>query len=198
METTRMIYNNYERTASGMVYIGRTPEQIRTDRINKIKCFLLSLIEEEFEFSFRTQNCLNNSGIKLIGQLVQRSAFQLLNLKNFGRTSLRDIEEGLKEKGLSLDMNLNFFPWNGNENGNELIQILSLQKTGGGFLIDKQAARALCIDLTELNGIVGKKKMSVLHTEYLLNLLQLKYEKDASYLTILIKLHFQWLKNQSM
>ena len=197
METPRIIYGNYERTSSGMVYVGQTPEQSRMNHINKLKSFLLSLIEEEFELSFRTQNCLNKTGIKLVGQLVQKSACELLNLKNFGRTSLQDIEEDLKIKNLSLDMTLNFFPWNGTGEGNELIRILSLQKPGGGFCIDNQAAKELEIDLQELNQTGSKKKQSLIHTKYLLDRLETKFEKNATYLTELLKPHRQWLEKES-
>jgi len=197
METPRIIYGNYERTSSGMVYVGQSPEQSRMNRINKLKSFLLSLIEEEFELSFRTQNCLNNAGVKLVGQLVQKSASELLHLKNFGRTSLRDIEEDLKAKGLNLDMTLNYFPWNGMGEGNELIQILSLQKPGGGFVIDNQAARTLNIDLNEINQPVSKRKQSHLHTKYLLDRLESKFEKDVPYLTELLKSHHHWLESES-
>ncbi|MGB5218875.1 MAG: DNA-directed RNA polymerase subunit alpha C-terminal domain-containing protein [Smithella sp.] len=189
--------DNYERTASGMVFIRESSEQSRMDRKNKLKCFLLSLIEEEFELSFRSQHCLNNSGIKLIGQLVQKSASELLHLRNFGRTSLRDIEEDLKANGLTLDMALNFFPWNGTGEGNELIQILSLQKPGGGFFIDNQTARKLDIDLKELNQPLSKKRQSLIYTKYLLDRLESKFEKDAPYLTELLKSHRQWLERES-
>jgi hypothetical protein len=64
---------------------------------------------------------------------VQKSASELLNLKNFGRTSLRDIEEDLKAKDLSLDMTLNFFPWDGTAKGNELIQIFAYRSQAGVF-----------------------------------------------------------------
>ncbi|HNQ65720.1 MAG TPA: DNA-directed RNA polymerase subunit alpha C-terminal domain-containing protein [Smithella sp.] len=193
METPRIIYGNYERTSSGMVYVGQSTEQSKAGRINKRKNYFLSLIEEEVELSFRSQNCLNNSGIKLIGQLVQKSASELLNLKNFGRTSLRDIEEDLKAKDLSLDMTLNFFPWDGTAKGNELIQILCLQKPGGGFLIGNEAAKELEIDLKELNQSVSKKKQSLLHTKYLLDRLTSNFEGDIPYLTDLLKPHHQWL-----
>ena len=189
--------DNYERTASGMVFIGKSAGQNRMDRINKLKCFLLSLIEEEFELSFRSQNCLNSSGIKLIGQLVQKSASEVLHLKNFGRTSLRDIEEDLKANGLTFDMVLNFFPWNGTGEGNELIRILSLQKPGGGFCIDNQAAKELEIDLQELNQTGSKKKQSLIYTKYLLDRLETKFEKNATYLTELLKPHRQWLEKES-
>ena len=188
--------DNYERTSSGMVYVGKSQEQSIMDHINKLKSFLLNLIEEEFELSFRSQNCLNNSGVKLIGQLVQKSASELLNLKNFGRTSLREIEKDLVEMDLTLDMKLNFFPWKGDNNGVELIQILSLQKPGGGFLIDNQAAKALDIDLKEINQPVSRRKQSLLHTKYLLDRLELKFEKGVPYLTSLLKPHRQWLEKE--
>ena len=194
MEIQRIIYGNYERTSSGMVYVGKSAEQSRITRINKLKIFLLSLVEEEFELSCRSQNCLNSSGIKLIGQLVQKSASALLNLKNFGRTSLYDIEEDLKAKDLSLDMTLNFFPWDGTAKSNELIQILCLQKPGGGFLIGNEAAKELDIDLKELNQPISKKKQSLLHTKYLLDRLETAFEKDVPYLSILLKQHYEWLE----
>jgi len=196
METPRIIYGGYERTSSGMVYIGKSVEQARMDRINRMKFFLLCLVEEEFELSFRSQNCLNSSGIKLVGQLVQKSASELLNLKNFGRTSLRDIEEDLKEKGLTLDMELNFFPWNGKNNGAELIQILLLQKPGGGFLIDNKSAKILGIEWKEIDQPIGKKNLSIIHTRYLLNLLKSRYE-DIPYLANVLKSHRQWLEKES-
>lgn len=194
METPRIIYGDYERTASGMVYVGKSHEQTRMDRVNRMKSFLLYLVEEEFELSFRSQNCLNSSGIKLVGQLVQKSASELLNLKNFGRTSLRDIEQDLVKKGLTLDMRLNFFPWNGTEEGNQLIRILSLQKPGGGFYIDKRTAEDLDIDLKKVNQPVNKKQQSLLDTMCLLEILESKFEKDAPYLTDLFKQHRQRLQ----
>lgn len=197
METPRIIYGGYERTSSGMVYIGKSVEQARMDRINRMKFFLLCLVEEEFELSFRSQNCLNSSGIKLVGQLVQKSASELLNLKNFGRTSLRDIEQDLVNKGLTLDMKLNFFPWNETEDGNELIKILSLQQPGGGFHIDNKTAEDLKIDLKNLNQSVNKKQQSLLDTKYMLKRIESKFQKDAPYLTELIKQHHQWLERES-
>lgn len=94
-------------------------------------------------------------------------------------------------------MTLNFFPWNGTGEGNELIQILSLQKPGGGFFIDNQAARELEIDLQEINQPLSKKRQSLIHTKYLLDRLESKFEKDAPHLTELLKHHRQWLERES-
>ncbi|MDQ7778687.1 MAG: DNA-directed RNA polymerase subunit alpha C-terminal domain-containing protein [Planctomycetota bacterium] len=52
--------------------------------------------------SVRSRNCLKKLGIHTIGDLVSRSPEELLEHKNFGETSLREIENSLAERGLSL------------------------------------------------------------------------------------------------
>lgn len=47
-------------------------------------------------------NCLKNSGIKTIGDLVQKTEAEMLRTKNFGRKSLEEIKEILANIGLSL------------------------------------------------------------------------------------------------
>ena len=182
--------NVYQRiSSSGMVFDRKLPINKEAEKALQRNRVLLGLIEEEMELSFRSQNCLKDAGIKLIGQLVQKSASELLDLKNFGRTSLREIEKNLSEIGLTLEMKLDFYPWNGNGNGAEFIQIFSFQRPGGGFLIDNRAAEKLGIDFKELNQPVSKKKLSILHTKYLLDKLQLKFEQDIPYLTSLLRPH---------
>lgn len=62
---------------------------------------------DELDLSVRTANCLQNSGIEFIGQLVQCTPLGLLKTKNFGRRSLREIENDIfPELGLSLGMRL--------------------------------------------------------------------------------------------
>jgi len=196
MGTPRIIYGGYERTASGMVYVGKSSEQTKMDRINRVKCFLLSLVEEEFELSFRSQNCLNSSGIKLVGQLVQTSASKLLCLKNFGRSSLHDIEQNLVKKGFTLDMRLHHFPWNGAEGSDEFIRILSLQKPGGGFSIDQKTAVDLGIDQTKINALFSRNQPSVSGTKCLLEILESKFMKTEPYLADLLNPHRRWLESQ--
>lgn len=65
---------------------------------------------DELELSVRSANCLENSNIKYIGELVQRSEAEMLRTKNFGRKSLNEIKEILTEMGLSLGMRLDSFP----------------------------------------------------------------------------------------
>jgi hypothetical protein len=205
MEMSGMIRNDgYERiSSSGMVFNAR-PAAKGNSKNAQVNGILIRLIEEEIELSIRSQNCLNSVGMKLIGQLVQKSASELLDLRNFGRKSLREIEKIITEMGLTLEMTLDFPPWNGEGNGDELIQILSLQKPGGGFHIDDHAAEALGIDLKEVNReLRGSKpankadKISILHTKYLLDWLESKFEKEMPYLTGLIKSNRKWLGMRS-
>jgi DNA-directed RNA polymerase subunit alpha len=61
---------------------------------------------DELELSVRSANCLQNAGIKYIGELVQKSEAEMLKTKNFGRKSLNEIKEILQTMGLSLGMKL--------------------------------------------------------------------------------------------
>ncbi|WP_045213016.1 DNA-directed RNA polymerase subunit alpha [Desulfonatronovibrio magnus] len=58
---------------------------------------------EELELPVRASNCLRNAGIKLVGELVQKSEHDLLKTKNFGRKSLEDIRRVLENMGLSFE-----------------------------------------------------------------------------------------------
>lgn len=61
---------------------------------------------EELELSVRSANCLHMAGIKYIYELVVKTQSEMLKTKNFGRKSLNEIEDILKEMGLSLGMKL--------------------------------------------------------------------------------------------
>ena len=58
----------------------------------------------DFELSVRSRNCLNKMHIRMLGDLVKKTEQELLAFKNFGETSLREIKEMLKQKGLRLGM----------------------------------------------------------------------------------------------
>ena len=61
---------------------------------------------EELELSVRSFNCLEAAGIKTIRDLVQKSESEMLKYRNFGRKSLTEIKNILKEMGLSFNMKL--------------------------------------------------------------------------------------------
>ena len=57
---------------------------------------------EQLDLSVRTMNCLRRGGIATVGELISKKSKDLLRLRNFGQKSFREIEEKLKELGLSL------------------------------------------------------------------------------------------------
>jgi DNA-directed RNA polymerase subunit alpha len=61
---------------------------------------------EELELSVRSYNCLEAAGIKTIRDLVQKSESEMLKYRNFGRKSLTEIKNILKEMGLSFNLKL--------------------------------------------------------------------------------------------
>lgn len=65
---------------------------------------------DELELTVRSFNCLQNAGIKYIGDLVQKSEADMLKTKNFGRKSLKEIKELLANYGLALGMKLDNWP----------------------------------------------------------------------------------------
>jgi DNA-directed RNA polymerase subunit alpha len=56
----------------------------------------------ELNLSVRARKCMNRLGINSLGDLVQRSADELLEAKNFGMTSLNEVREKLAQYGLTL------------------------------------------------------------------------------------------------
>lgn len=65
---------------------------------------------DELELSVRSANCLQNAEINYIGELVQKTEQEMLKTKNFGRKSLNEIKDMLRDRGLSLGMRLEGFP----------------------------------------------------------------------------------------
>lgn len=65
---------------------------------------------EELELSVRSANCLKNSNIQSIWQLVQRTEAEMLKTKNFGRKSLNEIKEILTGMNLHFGMKLESVP----------------------------------------------------------------------------------------
>jgi DNA-directed RNA polymerase subunit alpha len=69
---------------------------------------ILSTPVEELELSVRSSNCLKNANIKTIGELTRRTEDDIAKTRNFGKKSLQEIKEKLKEWNLNLgitDMN---------------------------------------------------------------------------------------------
>jgi DNA-directed RNA polymerase subunit alpha len=56
----------------------------------------------ELNLSVRARKCMNRLGINTLGDLVARSADELLEAKNFGQTSLQEVKDKLVSYGLRL------------------------------------------------------------------------------------------------
>jgi DNA-directed RNA polymerase subunit alpha len=60
----------------------------------------------ELRLSVRSANCLRNNKIVTVGDLIQKSEIDLLQLPNFGHRSLNEIKEVLAQRGLRLGMQI--------------------------------------------------------------------------------------------
>ena len=56
----------------------------------------------ELNLSVRARKCMNRLNIGTLGELVQRTADELLEAKNFGMTSLTEVREKLQQYNLKL------------------------------------------------------------------------------------------------
>lgn len=79
------------------------PVEEESDEIMGNEEILFTLIED-IDFSARSMNCLRKANIMYIGDVVQKSEEDLLNLENFGKRSLVEIREKLDEMELKLEM----------------------------------------------------------------------------------------------
>lgn len=83
--------------ASGDMFVDEE-ERRRHDRMAQ----LLATPVTDFELSVRSRNCLEEMGIRTLGDLMQTTEQELLSRKNFGETSLEEIRDMLASKGLKL------------------------------------------------------------------------------------------------
>ena len=70
----------------------------QTDETSKIA----SMPIEELDLSVRPYNCLKRAGINTLGDLLQKTEEEVVNVKNFGRKSLDEVKEKLAGLGLEL------------------------------------------------------------------------------------------------
>lgn len=70
------------------------------ERIRKI----LETPVDELELSVRSSNCLKNANIRTIGELTSKTEDDIAKTRNFGKKSLLEIKDKLKEWNLELGM----------------------------------------------------------------------------------------------
>ncbi|MGL6095298.1 MAG: DNA-directed RNA polymerase subunit alpha [Fimbriiglobus sp.] len=78
---------------------GATAAGIDTELERKLNMSLA-----ELELSVRATNCLESEGITTVRDLVMRSEDELLEVRNFGETTLKEVKGKLDERGMKLGM----------------------------------------------------------------------------------------------
>ena len=66
----------------------------------------LNMSLAELELSVRATNCLESEGITTVRDLVIRTDDELLEVRNFGETTLKEVKAKLQDRGLTLGMKL--------------------------------------------------------------------------------------------
>jgi len=72
----------------------------------------LDMPVQELDLSVRANNCLESAKIGTVRELVKKSDSDLLKVRSFGKTSLREVKRKLADLGLSLGMDLDAVPTN--------------------------------------------------------------------------------------
>ncbi len=72
------------------------------ERFREKRDALLETPISDFELSVRSRNCLKQMDINTLGDLLRTTTSELLAYKNFGETSLHEIEAMLTQKGLRI------------------------------------------------------------------------------------------------
>ncbi len=80
--------------------------ELEIDEAEILRNRYLSKPVADLELSVRAGNCLETANIKTIRELVVKSEKEMLEYKNFGKTSLNEIKDQLANMGLTLNMNL--------------------------------------------------------------------------------------------
>lgn len=79
-------------------------EVVEEEAVNEELAARLNMPLTELELSVRASNCLESVKLETVGQLVKMSEAELLKIRSFGRTSLREVKRKLADMGLSLGM----------------------------------------------------------------------------------------------
>jgi DNA-directed RNA polymerase subunit alpha len=66
----------------------------------------LNMSVQELDLSVRANNCLESAKIGTVRDLVKKTDADLLKVRSFGKTSLREVKRKLADMGLSLGMDL--------------------------------------------------------------------------------------------
>ena len=90
------LFSSFEETGPGGLSIGEDAASTQPTSPN------LLLPIEDMDLSVRSYNCLKREGVATVGELVQKTEQDLLDIRNFGQKSIEEVKEKLQEMGLSL------------------------------------------------------------------------------------------------
>jgi DNA-directed RNA polymerase subunit alpha len=62
----------------------------------------LALTIEDLNLTVRSYNCLKREGINTVGDLVQKTETELMDIRNFGQKSIDEVKGKLEDLGLLL------------------------------------------------------------------------------------------------
>ena len=88
-----------EKTVAEHIEEEQPQEEVDEELIQKLNTPM-----QELELSVRAGNCLESVKIETVGELVKMTEAELLKIRSFGKTSLREIKRKLADMGLSLGM----------------------------------------------------------------------------------------------
>lgn len=83
-----------------------SPEASAAASVDENLIRTLNMPVSELELTVRAANCLESAKIRTIADLVTHDEADLLAVRSFGKTSLREVKRKLAEHGLSLGMEL--------------------------------------------------------------------------------------------
>lgn len=96
----------YSELGEGTVAEEMTEEVVEQEEIDEELVAKLNTPLSELELSVRANNCLESVKMETVGELVKMTEAELLKIRSFGRTSLREVKRKLADMGLSLGMTL--------------------------------------------------------------------------------------------
>ena len=81
-----------------------TAEEVSEEAVDEELTKKLSTPVQELELSVRASNCLESAKVETVGQLAVMTEADLLKIRSFGKTSMREVKRKLANMGLSLGM----------------------------------------------------------------------------------------------
>lgn len=102
--------NILQRHLDVFVNFGKLPEEEQAMEISDDKdrdlYKKLNQPVSEMELSVRSANCLREANIKTIGELVSKTEMEMLKYRNFGKKSLTEISNILREMGIGFGVSI--------------------------------------------------------------------------------------------